>query len=772
MIPELEQELGRCIFLEAQDAFFVISPETLQFLEVNPAAQRLTGKRRKELQQLTLADLFSPATTVSLVDLIQACQSTSCSVTRAGYAIYGSDDSEIPVQISACRIHIHEEALGLLIVRDLSQIQQAQKAIEESELRAKRLAEMTDVVPWEVDSQSKSFTWIGEQAVSVFGYPLVEWYQPRFWESIIHPEDKDWVTWNSEEQSKSQDTFTLQYRIQAKNGDTLWVEDYVNVLRNEDNSPERLYGFFVDITQKKRFELQLKEQERHFRSLVEDGLDVIFLLNANGTIRYVTPNVSRVLGFAQELIQGRRFTELLRKEKKQEFEANILRSKSIPGSHFSGEVNVAHQEGSLRLWEYTARNHLHNEVTNAIVVNCRDITNRRAIEEDRQKLERELYQAAKLESLGVMAAGIAHDFNNLLTIIMGNLTLVSLAMPEGSPAREQLAAAEEASMLAANLTSQMLAYSGHGHRISRSIRIEPIVRESLDFLQNTVGKQTQFELDIDDDLPPIIGDADQMKQIIVNLVSNGIEASEPDAGKLTISVSKITINPSEGKGPKLSQPLTQGDYLCIEVKDYGTGIDASAIDRIFDPFFTTKFTGRGLGLSVVLGIAHSHGGAIQLESEPTVGTTVRVYLPSENREKIKHDSSPKVQIDSSSTPLSILVIEDEMPIQKLLRVILERAGHTVELASDGMEGMSQLNAQSFDLVLLDLSLPSMAGDEVYRKIQDKYPTIPIVVMTSVHEERLRELLNEGERPFVLQKPFTPDGLYQLIAEASQEWRLD
>lgn len=252
--------------------------------------------------------------------------------------------------------------------------------------------------------------------------------------------------------------------------------------------------------------------------------------------------------------------------------------------------------------------------------NCQDVT-------DQKRLEQRLHETQKLESLGVLAGGLAHDFNNLLTSIIGNASLALKMQPADSSARANLAEVIRAGERAADLTRQMLAYSGKGGFIIRPVILSDEVRATTEILQASIPKTVRLEFDLAGDIPPVDADPSQIQQLIINLVVNGAEAIGEQEGMVRVKTRTEAIDEDVIGGDFSLGDLRPGTYACLEVRDTGCGMDENTVTRIFDPFFTTKFTGRGLGLAAVLGIARSYHGAVKVQSKLDEGSTFRVFLP-------------------------------------------------------------------------------------------------------------------------------------------------
>jgi two-component system cell cycle sensor histidine kinase/response regulator CckA len=393
-----------------------------------------------------------------------------------------------------------------------------------------------------------------------------------------------------------------------------------------------------------------------------------------------------------------------------------------------------------------------------------DITERRRAEESRKKLEGQIQHAQKLESLGVLAGGIAHDFNNLLVSILGHSGLALMDLAPEAPARATVQMIETAAMRAAELTKQLLAYSGKGKFVIQPINLARLVQEMSHLLGVSISKKVSFVTKLQEDLPAIEADAVQMQQVVMNLITNASEAIGDHPGTITVRTGCADVTRDYLADTYFDEYLPEGPYVYLEVCDTGCGIDAETKRRIFDPFFTTKFTGRGLGLAAVLGIVRGHHGAINLYSEVGRGTTFKVLLPSSEK-KVSQDGMGEMERNRNWRGAGIiLVIDDEEGVRIVAKSALEKAGFTILTAQDGREGLQIFRRQAAEIaaVLLDMTMPHMSGDEVYRELVRARPDIPVILSSGYNEQDATSLfVGKGLAGFI-QKPYQPMALIDKV----------
>ena len=380
--------------------------------------------------------------------------------------------------------------------------------------------------------------------------------------------------------------------------------------------------------------------------------------------------------------------------------------------------------------------------------------------EDRGRAEQAMYQQQKLESIGLIAGGIAHDFNNLLVGILGGVSYALDVLPPSQQVRPMLEIAKGAAERAALLTRQMLAYAGKGRFIVEHVNLSELVRSTCDLIQAAIPKTIRLHIEAPHDVPPIESDPSQIQQVIMNLILNAAEAIEEEgAGVVTVRIGELEIRDGD-----VTADVRPGRYAVLEVIDTGCGMSEDTKARIFEPFFTTKFTGRGLGLAAVTGIVRSAKGAIEVRSAPGQGTTFRVLFSTVPSDR-KMEKAAEVGPPQSATGV-VLVVDDQETVLHTARALLERAGHTVHTASGGKQAVAHLQSapNRYDLVLLDMNMPDLSGEETLQQIREINPSLPVAVCSGYTEiEMAHRFAGQTVSGFV-QKPFTSRALADKAAE--------
>ena len=395
-----------------------------------------------------------------------------------------------------------------------------------------------------------------------------------------------------------------------------------------------------------------------------------------------------------------------------------------------------------------------------------DVTERKQAELQRLALERRLLEAQKLESVGMLAGGIAHDFNNLLVGILGNTSLLLTELPPNSLLHERVSRIETAAARAAELTQQMLAYAGKGRFVVEPIELNTLIAEMPQLLSASISKNATLQHQLTPDLPLIEGDVTQLRQLIMNLIINASEAIGDQPGAIQVSTSVRHIEPTD-HATEHDTNLPAGDYVMLEVADTGCGMDEATLTRIFDPFFTTKFTGRGLGLAAVQGIVRSHHGMLNVASAHGQGTTFSILLPCiATPVGVPQAADPSAAVEAVEGDV-VLVIDDEPDVRLVAEQMLIYAGFEVLLASSGSAGVELFreHADTIGCVLLDLTMPIMDGEEVFRVLQAIRPTIPIILMSGYSEQEVRRRFDGPAPAGFMQKPFTFKALQAKVQRA-------
>jgi PAS domain S-box-containing protein len=523
--------------------------------------------------------------------------------------------------------------------------------------------------------------------------------------------------------------------------------------------------FFTDITDEKEAEFErsrLKGEVREARAL----LDAVFENAPIGLglwdreLRFIQVNraLADMNGVPAEQHIGRTLPEVL-----PQMDAAVVDSlrqvvtsgRSLLGVEVTGFTPA--QPDRERTWTFNIFPILAGDDVAGAGAVCEETTMRKAVELG-------MRQAAKLESLGVMAGGVAHDFNNLLTGILGNASLALDLLPDETEIQGPLSDVIVASERAAELTRQLLTYAGKSQFHMEPVNLSDVVTEVQSLVRLSVPRRVELFLDLPRDLPNIIADPAQIQSMVMNLVINAAEAIPLDTpGTVTVSLSST--------GPEVLRaghfrppPEAVEQYVMLDVRDNGIGMDQATQARIFDPFFTTKFTGRGLGLAATLGALQGHKGSISVESALGKGTCFRLLFPATSQPVRREDSGAYRNLQGNAT---VMVVDDEEVVRRTTKAALERFGYSVVLTENGREAVDALRQMDgqISLVLLDLTMPVMSGEQALRAIREMRPDIKVILTSGYDEgEALQRFASEKPAGF-LQKPFSVRELGERVFEA-------
>jgi two-component system cell cycle sensor histidine kinase/response regulator CckA len=516
-------------------------------------------------------------------------------------------------------------------------------------------------------------------------------------------------------------------------------------------SAAAIYWFLDRMNRIARAETELrlaaiKESETRFQAIIENAADVVSIVSANGTLRYVSPAVVRVLGFNPHELQGKDFFELMDPDDAPNARLVFQELEEQPENVRSDEVRFHHADGSSRTLNLTAKNLGNVRGVEAIVVNARDITHQKA-------LETELRQAQRMETVGQLAGGVAHDFNNLLTAINGRTEFLAESKNLDASQREDVEEIRLAAERAASLTRQLLAFSRKQVLTPRVVDLNEVIRNMERMLRRLIGEDIVVRVVQQDPLGHITADSGQLEQILLNLCLNSRDAM-PDGGVLTIETSNVSS--ADAGLATTSTTATSCVMLCVS--DTGEGMDAHTRDRIFEPFFTTKPEGKGtgLGLSTVYGIVKQSGATISVETELGQGTSFRICFACTDAEL---SASPLAPTRKSGTE-RLLLVEDDRSVRELAERIFRERGYTVTVTADGKEALRAFAAapHGIDLVVTDLIMPGMNGRELVQAVHQIRPDVKALYISGYTEDEIiRRGLHDPGVAF-LHKPFTANQL--------------
>ncbi len=522
---------------------------------------------------------------------------------------------------------------------------------------------------------------------------------------------------------------------------------------------------------RRRMEVRLRESEARYRFLADNALDFISLHDPVGRYLYASPAAQRMLGYRPEEMMRAASSVFLHPDDQERFQGENRRLVSGEVTALTLQHRLRRKDGTFMDVETVSSPVLDERGTVRQVLRVtRDVT-------ERKKMESRLYESQKLETVGMLAGGVAHEFNNLLLGINGAVEMLGLLLVGNPEAESYLAMIERSGKRAVDLTQQLLAYARRGKHAPKVVFLNPAVLENVPILKAALPPLVELCLDLAEDIPPMLADISQLKQVLMSLCLNAGEAM-PEGGSLTIRTRReegpaagigdgmAAEGEGESKQVRSGTPVT-GLRSVLEISDTGSGMDGNTLDRIFEPFFSTKFIGRGMGLAAVRGIVESHDGEILVRSAPGRGTTFRIAFPAASGVPAEGEKTG-AQLHRGAG--MILVADDEDDVREVVVAMLKSYGYGVIEAGNGIEAVDLFRerCREIDLVLLDLMMPRMTGDRAFAEMRRISPGVRAILASGYDESgKIREIVASGFGGF-LQKPFRRRELGQKIEEVLGE----
>jgi PAS domain S-box-containing protein len=494
-----------------------------------------------------------------------------------------------------------------------------------------------------------------------------------------------------------------------------------------------------------------RQGEIYFRSLIENSIDIVTVVDSNGNILFENPAVEKLLGFRRDELIGMNVYTYLHPDDRPGAQQVLEKLIAVPGSVASLEIRVQHKNGSWRIFESIGKSIIDESQAVRLVINSRDNT-------DRKRLEQELLNAQKLESLGILAGGIAHDFNNLITGITANIELAKIHSPEDRELATILNKAEQASLRAHDLTQQLLIFSRGGEPIKKTVTLNDMIREATGFALR--GSKSGCTFTLPDGLRPVDADTGQLRQVIYNMVINADQAM-PEGGRLRVSTENIDLGAENGRS------LPAGAYIKISIIDNGIGIAQEHVAKIFDPYFTTKKTGSGLGLATSYTIIKKHGGDIQVVSEQGRGTLFTILLPASQQLSVAANAASRMLVPGAGR---VLVMDDEEIIRDAAGRVLQASGYEVETARDGGEAVelyfsAREAGRPFAAVILDLTVPGgIGGRDTLKMLLQKDPSVKAIVSSGYSHDPIMANYRDYGFLGVIAKPYRVREMSEIVSK--------
>ena len=583
------------------------------------------------------------------------------------------------------------------------------------------------------------------------------------WTSGIHPDDEREFLCAMEFAFQEKESLTASIRVHRFDSEYRWMSVWFRPYTTPEGESAGYLMGMQDVTDHMGAADALQASRDRLNSILENAFDYIMTIDREGKCEDINRTSE---GVNREDIIGTSIFDLTPPEQRDSIRVGIEQVWAT-GNPYEYETSWHNPAGELTWYWCRCGPIIKDGEITALAISATDITDRKREEEQRRKLDAQVQHAQKLESLGVLAGGIAHDFNNILVAILGYSDLALRVMPSHDPNRQYLEEIGKGARSAADLATQMLAYSGKGAFERKVFELNGLVTDMAHLLEVTLSKKVKLNYDLADNHTAVQGDSSQVRQVIMNLITNASDAIDDVTGAISVSTGTIEINSAQTQQDASGTQLPEGVYVFLDVTDTGCGMDKATLARLFDPFFTTKFAGRGLGMAAVQGIMSGHKGMIEVTSEPGVGSTFKALFPAHDLPTHDRSSSPRVGHDDSWIPAgAALIVDDDDIVRDLGQRMLEEIGFNVHAASGGLEAIKMLQDRHDDIacVILDLTMPEMDGVECFDKLRQLKSDIPIIIMSGYGKEEMAERFATQDNIGFVQKPYTLGLLTQRLRE--------
>jgi PAS domain S-box-containing protein len=749
----------RALFAASVDAIALYDAETSRVLDANEAFERLYGYSRDEITACTAVDLSDEPdeTRAVFAGLREADQQVKLRrrSRRKDGSVFLADISDGVFLLGGRRV-------VWAIIRDVTDRVRA-----EEEQRAARdrfegtLRALPDLL-FVMDADRRITDFHSPRHELLYASP--ERFVGRLVTEVLPADATDVVTRAIDDAERTGAHHGSAYALDLPDG-RRWFELSVSRRGAADASDRSFVALARDVTLQHVAEDALRASEAMNRLLVEGSGAGIAFFDPSGTILHVNAIGAALAGGTPAEFIGRSVHGA-----KAAFDVGVFaaRLEEVVRTGEPREYEDKVRLSGARRWFLSKWQPLRDRdgrLTGVQVI-ALDITVRKQADERERGLAEKLQQTQKLESLGVLAGGIAHDFNNLLSGILGNADLALLELPPGAAARQPLEQVLAGARRAADLTKQMLAYSGRGRFVVETVELPLLVKEMGSLLEVSISKKNVLRYEFAGGLPAVDVDVAQIRQVVMNLILNAAEAIGDASGVIAVRIGATNCEATELAEYVLGETLAAGTYVYVEVVDTGSGMTPEVRSRIFEPFFSTKFAGRGLGLAAVLGIVRGHRGALRIESQPGHGTTFRVLLPASTR-SAPADSRRTSGPHAWRATGAVLVVDDEETVLATSRRMLQRMGFDVLAAGGGRRALQLLDEHGGQVraVLLDLTMPDMGGEQTCTEIRRRWPDVPVIVSSGYTEYEVLPRFAAHARISFVQKPYGYDTLVRAMRDA-------
>ena len=787
---KLSEERYRQLIQTASDAIYLVSADG-KVLDTNQAACSMLERTREEILQLDLQGIDPDFTVQKFQDFWETVPFNEPRIFETTHI--AKNGTRIPVEISCQKFKIDDAVFYFGIARDITDRKKSEEALRESEETFKIAMEATKdgLFDWNLVTGEIYYSPGWKEMLGYLPHELPNDFS--VWERLTDPADAE-KSWQMQQEliKRKRNRFEIEFRMKHKKGHWVDILSRAKAIFNEKNEATRIVGTHVDISARKETEKTLRESEERLKelkniadierqrlhTLLDSMVEGTLLIDASGDILWLNKAAMQLYEFAtpeETFISLQQFQKRYKVRHPDGRELPLSEDKPAFRA-LRGECVIDHQlwvtntlTGKEWFGSFNAMPILdkRGQVTQAVITVV-DITDRIRAEESRKRLELALQQTQKMESIGTLAGGIAHEFNNILGIIIGNNEFVMEDLPAWSSARKSAEEIRVASFRARDVVKQLLLFSRKDESMTAPMDVKQVITESMKMIRSSIPANIEISQNIADDVPSVLGNATQINQILINLCSNAADAMLQTGGLILIELNSEVL----GETSQFSHlNLPAGRYIKLKVRDTGCGMDRKTLERVFEPYFTTKEIGKGtgIGLAVVHGIVESHNGIIWAESAPGEGTAFTILFPAYHGQ-VQQAAERKITVPAGSE--KILIVDDEALLLNLGKRRLEQLGYSVIGATNPREALEIFKADpdSFDLIITDMAMPHMTGEQLVSEIFKIRPKIPTILCTGYSEmisaEKARQL---GFSAFVL-KPIDKTEFAVIVRKVLDEAR--
>jgi PAS domain S-box-containing protein len=632
--------------------------------------------------------------------------------------------------------------------------------LEQSEARLKEAQRLARVGSWERPLDPLGTPYWSEEMMRIVGLPKGSPEDFETFLSYVHPQDREKFLEAVRQVQLTRTPIDLEYRLIRPDGEVRFVRSLAEGIKDTKGVVSRIVGATQDITEQVKARKTLRESEERFRRVFEEGPLGMALQGPDHRFLKVNSALCRMVGYSEAALLQMSFIDITHPDDVQgEIElAERLFKLEIP--FYRVQKRYVHKGGDI-IWVNMTKSIIADTTGESLygLIMVEDIT-------EIKRTQDEALARQKLESVGTLASGIAHDFNNLLGGVLAQAELGLSELAAKNNPEEELKAIREVAIRGSEIVRQLMIYAGKESELVESVDLSKIVEEMLALLRVSVSKHAVMDAELGQDLPVIRASAAQIRQIVMNLITNASDAIGDRDGVIRV----ITRRVAQGaESVRDSESSPEGDYLALEVSDTGCGMSRETHERLFDPFFTTKSAGRGLGLAVVSGIVRSLGGSIHVTSEPGKGSTFQILLPcAETRVATTSHAMPSIEGLLGPSQPAVLIVEDEEVLRQAVAKTLCKNGFEVFEAADGSSAIDILRAapDKIDLILLDMTIPGASSTEVVAEAARTRSDIRVVLTSAYGQEALTAPLNSSQVRGFIRKPFQIGDLVNTLRRAA------